>query len=150
MLFVSPPEVFVHLVAPFQSLFGRQNVVASAFSMKNHSRNLGVLMPEYRLYFKQRNKAEDLSDKNIGFRISWMFFISSLNTVSSSRVQHNTYAFSLHIQFTSFLKRRGPKTFLVIVRKEAPYRCFLSLSQHNPFMQVSDTHIYIYMLILEE
>ncbi len=32
MLFVSPPEVVVHLVAPFQSLFGRQNVVASAFS----------------------------------------------------------------------------------------------------------------------
>ncbi len=58
MLFVSPPEVVVHLVAPFQSLFGRQNVVASAFPMKNHSWNLGVLMPEYRLYFKQRNKAE--------------------------------------------------------------------------------------------
>ncbi len=40
-------------------------VVASAFSMKNHSWNLGVLMPEYRLYFKQRNKAETFLQKDL-------------------------------------------------------------------------------------
>ncbi len=56
-------------------------------------------MPEDRLYFKQRNKAEKLSAE----RISRMFFVSSLNSVSSSHVQHNTYVFSLHIQFASFL-----------------------------------------------
>ncbi len=138
MLFVSPPEVVVHLVAPFQSHLGCQNMVVSAFSMKNHSWNLEVLMPEDRLYFKQRNKAEKLSAE----RISRMFFVSSLNSVSSSHVQHDTYAFSLHIQFASFLKRRSPKTCF--------YRCFLSrvLAQsiyaglgHTQ----AHTHIYIYI-----
>ncbi len=57
-------------------------------------------MPENRLYFKQRYKAEKVSAE----RISQMFFVFSLNRVSSSRVQHNAYAFSLHIQFASFLK----------------------------------------------
>ncbi len=97
-------------------------------------------MPEDRLYFKQRNKAEKLSAE----RISRMFFVSSLNSASSSHVQHNTYAFSLHIQFASFLKKRSPKTCF--------YRCFLSrvLAQsiyaglgHTQ----AHTHIYIYIYI---
>ncbi len=104
------------------------NVVASAFSMKNHSWNLGVLMPEDRLYFKQRNKAKKLSAE----RISRMFFVSSLNSVSSSHAQHNTYAFSLHIQIASFLKRRSPKT--CFSKERGPIQMF-------PISSVSTIHL---------
>ncbi len=44
-------------------------------------------MPEDRLYFEQRNKAKKVSAE----RISRMSFVSSLNSVSSRRVQHISY-----------------------------------------------------------
>ncbi len=139
MLFVSPPEVVVHLVAPFMCLFRCQFVVTSAFSMKNHSWNLGVLMPEDRLYFKQRNKAEKVSAE----RICKKKIVSSLNSVSSRRVQHISYICVFLTHKIRFLPReKGPQdVFLQIYPISSVCTFHFAGLVHN----VTHTHTYIYI-----
>ncbi len=107
-------------------------------------------MPEDRLYFEQSNKAKKVSAE----RISRMSFVSSLNSVSSRRVQHISYICVFLTHTTHFLPRGKAKTCLV--RKDLRlyfYRCFLSRGSAHYIYAVSDTQsliLYIYMLIMEE
>ncbi len=78
-----------------------------------------------------------------------MFFVSSLNTVSSSRVQHNTYAFSLHIQFKFLPKEKGPQDLPCYSKERGPIQMFpIFKSAQSIYAGIGQTHIN--MLILEE
>ncbi len=76
MLLVKSAQRGLSPSAPFQSLFGRQFVVVSAFTTKNHSCSLGVLMPEERLYYhltiRPRNPAGNLP--SLWFTHSYIVF----------------------------------------------------------------------------
>ncbi len=99
------------------------------------------LMPEYRLYFKQRVVPAG--------RISRLYFVSSLNSVSYRHVQHISYICVFLTHTIHFLpKEKEPQDLPCYSKERGPKQMFpFSKSAQSIYADTDTVYIYIYIYI---